>query len=239
MRTLYHLPLSPFCRKVRLALGEKRLEFALAYEPAWEKTPEFMSLNPAGTVPVLIDEDGTIVVHSNVITEYLEETYLGVELIPSAPADRVEARRLTAWFDEKFHAEVTTRLLYEKMSRRHGGPRPVEDSPSMASIREGMSYLRAHLDLIGALAEHRRWLAGDTLSIADLAAAAHLSCLDYLGDVPEPIRTGQGMVCAPEVAAVVSPAAQRHHPGDAADAVLPAARFSNPGSDILAELTPR
>jgi glutathione S-transferase len=184
MRTLYHLPLSPFCRKVRLALGEKRLEFALAFEPAWEKMPEFMSLNPAGTVPVMIDEDGTVVIYSHVIIEYLEETYPGTNLIPAAAAERVEARRLAAWFDEKFHAEVTTRMLYEKMSRRHGGPRAVEASPSMASIREGMSYLRAHLDLIGALAEHRRWLAGDTLSIADLAAASHLSCLDYLGDVP-------------------------------------------------------
>lgn len=184
MRTLYHLPLSPFCRKVRLALGEKRLEFALAYEAAWEKSAEFLSLNPAGTVPVMIDEDNTVVIHSGVILEYLEETYPSPALLPTNPAERVEARRLTQWFDEKFHAEVTSRLLYEKMSRRHGGPRPVESSPSMAMVREGMSYLRAHLDLIGALAEHRRWLAGDTLSFADLSAAAHLSCLDYLGDVP-------------------------------------------------------
>ncbi len=67
MRTLLHLALSPFSRKVRVALREKNLDFQLRVEKVWERRPEFLALNPAGTVPVLVDEDGTTLADSGVI----------------------------------------------------------------------------------------------------------------------------------------------------------------------------
>jgi glutathione S-transferase len=94
-------------------------------------------------------------------------------------AERIEIRRLASWFDGKFAGEVTQNLYGEKYLRRltrRGNPDP-------ASIRTGYTALRYHLDYISWLAETRKWLAGSALSLADFAAAAHLSTLDFIGEV--------------------------------------------------------
>jgi glutathione S-transferase len=180
MRLLYHLPLSPYSRKVRLALAEKGLPFELKLERVWERRPEFLTLNPAAQVPVLVEENGLAVVDSAAICEYLDEAYPETPgLIGRTLAERVECRRLVAWFDGKFAREVDDNLLFEKMMRRLLG----RGEPEAAAIRAGFVNLRHHLAYLGWLAEHRKWLAGDTLTLADLAAAAHLSALDFLGDV--------------------------------------------------------
>jgi glutathione S-transferase len=181
MRTLYHLPLSPFSRKVRVALREKGLDFQPKVEKVWERRPEFLGLNPACTVPVLIDENGTTLADSGVICEYLEEVYPGERnLLSDTPAERAEVRRLVAWFDQKFAREVTDNLLREKMMKKFLGL----GEPNSAAIRAGASNVHYHLEYIGWLTERRKFLAGDKYSLADIAAAAHLSCLDYIGDVP-------------------------------------------------------
>jgi glutathione S-transferase len=180
MRVVYHLTLSPFARKVRIVLAEKNLEFTLKLEKVWERRPEFLALNPAGEVPVLIEPEGIVLAGTEAIVEYLDEIYREKILIGINPADRAEVRRLTAWFDQKMNAEVTENLLGEKMMRRLGG----HGQPNSQAIRAGHANLPYHLDYIGYLVERRRWLAGDHFSVADIAAAAHLSSLDYLGDVP-------------------------------------------------------
>jgi glutathione S-transferase len=179
MRILYHLPLSPFARKVRLALAEKRIPFELKTERVWERREEFLALNPAGTVPVLTEENGTTVADSYAICEYLDEAYPEAPLIGRTLAERAEVRRLVAWFDQRFAEEVTRKLIWERHLKRamgHGGP-------DAATIREGYANLKPHLEMIGWLAEHRPWLAGPNLTLADFAAAAHLSSLDYVNDV--------------------------------------------------------
>lgn len=178
MRTLHHLWLSPFCRKIRIALAEKKLDATLEVEPIWERRHEFLEINPACEVPVLVDGDITVA-GSSPITEYLEEVYTDVPLLPGASEDRAEIRRLTAWFDEKFNKEVTELLVGEKLMKRFLGL----GEPSSEAIRAGHTNISTHLDYIGHLAERRTWLAGDHYSIADIAAAAHISCVDYLGDV--------------------------------------------------------
>jgi glutathione S-transferase len=179
MRELYHLPLSPYARKVRLVLAEKRLPVDLHVEKPWERRPEYLELNPAGTVPTLVEDNGVIVPDSAVICEYLDEAYPELPLMGDTIAERVEVRRLAAWFDGKFAAEVTQNLLGEKYMRKQAG----RGNPESAAIRTGYTALRYHLDYLGWLAENREWLAGPNLSLADFAAAAHLSCLDYIGDV--------------------------------------------------------
>ncbi len=179
MRTLYHLPLSPFARKVRLVLAEKRLPFELRVEKVWERRPEYLELNPAGTVPTLIEDNGLVISDSGVICEYLDEAYPDSGLMGRTLAERVEVRRLAAWFDGKFASEVTQNLVGEKFMRRLAG----RGNPDPAAIRTGYVALRYHLDYIGWLAETRKWLAGGTMSLADFAAAAHLSSLDFIGDV--------------------------------------------------------
>jgi glutathione S-transferase len=180
MRTLFHLWLSPACRTVRIVLGEKGLDCELRTEDVWRRRPEFIALNPAGEVPVLVDDDETVVAGAEVICEYLEETVAEPTLIPGNAAERAEVRRLAAWFSRKFNAEVTDNLLGEKLMKRFLGL----GTPDSRAIRAGKDNIHYHLDYIGWLAERRTWLAGERLSLADVAAGAHLSALDYIGDVP-------------------------------------------------------
>lgn len=180
MRRLYHLPLCPFSRKVRLALGEKRLEVELIEEKTWERRLDFLRLNPAGDTPVLVEPTGAALADHAAIVEYLEETGPEPHLLPTDPLERAEARRLVGWFDRKFNAEVTEALVAERAMKRimRAGV------PDSARIKAGAKAIKLHLDYIGWLVERRHWLAGERLTLADFAAAAHLSCLDYLGDVP-------------------------------------------------------
>lgn len=178
VQRLYHQKLSPFCRKVRLALGEKRVEVALVEERYWERRVDFLRLNPAGQVPVL-EIDGLVLSDSAVILEYLEETRPDPALLPREPAARAEARRLAAYFDGKFHQEVTVNLLHERVTKRLQR----SGQPDSTRIKSGVQAIKYHLDYVDWLADHRRWLAGESFGIADIAAAAQLSCLDYVGDV--------------------------------------------------------
>ncbi len=179
MRILYHLPLSPFARKIRLVLSEKRLPFELRLEKVWERRPEYLDLNPAGTVPTLIEDHGLVVPDSGVICEYLEEAYPDTPLLGRTLAERVEVRRLVAWFDGKFATEVTRNLVGEKHMKRLLG----KGNPDAGALRTGYSAIKHHLEYLGWLSETRKWLAGADISVADFAAAAHLSALDYIGDV--------------------------------------------------------
>ena len=178
MNTLYHSPLSPYCRKVRLSLAEKRIEVGLVEERYWEQEPEFMRRNPAGKVPVLRLDNRTMS-ESAAICEYLEEAYPEPALMPQAKHARYEVRRLVAWFDDKFHAEVTSKLLYERVNKKLIG----RGYPDSTNVKAGAKAIKYHLDYMTWLLDNRRWLAGDVMTLADFAAAAHLSSLDYISDV--------------------------------------------------------
>ncbi len=178
MRLLYHFPLSPFARTIRLALAEKRLPFEARIEREWERRPEYLELNPAGTVPTLIEESGLVIPEAAVIREYLEEAYPDTSLLGRG-TERVEARRIAAWFDGKFHHEVGRALIGEKYLKRLSGG----GQPDAAALRAAYGALKHHLEYIGWLAETRKWLAGANFSLGDLAAAAHLSTLDFTGDI--------------------------------------------------------
>jgi len=180
MRTLYHLWLSPPCRKVRLVLGEKKLDADCRIEPVWERREPFLTMNPAGEVPVMVEPEGAILCDGTAIGEYLDETTPTPPLNGTTPMERAEVRRLVGWFDGKFNDEVTANLVGEKVLKRLMRT----GYPSSDAIRAGLSNIRYHLDYIGFLAERRNWLAGNRLSLADITAAAHLSCIDYIGDVP-------------------------------------------------------
>lgn len=184
MRQLYHLPISPACRKVRLVLAEKGLAFELVEERDWERRHEFLALNPAGEVPVMIEDEGEPICGATAISEYLEETSVEVPLLPRDPHARAETRRLVDWFDRKFAGEVSDGLIFEKVTRRFLSAAEGGGAPEMPVVRAALHNLRYHLDYISYLMETRSWLAGEEMTLADLTAAAHLSCLDYVGDVP-------------------------------------------------------
>jgi len=188
MATLHHSPFCPNSRFIRLALAEMGMEPVLVEERPWERRQEFLLLNPAGTTPVLVEQTGLVVPGAGIVAEYLDETrglgLAGRRLLPDTPAGRVEVRRLLDWFLVKFHAEVTEYLVTEKIDKRFMASAAGGGPPDMNAIRAARANVRYHLKYIGYLIGQRRWLAGDHLTYADLAAAAHLSCVDYLGDVP-------------------------------------------------------
>jgi glutathione S-transferase len=188
MLTLFHHPFCPQSRFIRLALAEGGYEVRLIEERAWERREGFLEINPAGTTPVLVEEGYPAVAGASVIVEYLDETRgadMGERrLMPLDLAGRVETRRLSSWFNDKFFDEVSGPMVMERFYRRHmrvehgGGP------PDTDAIRAARTNIRYHLAYIGWLVSSRDCLAGERLSFADLAAAAHLSLVDYLGEVP-------------------------------------------------------
>jgi glutathione S-transferase len=178
MARLFHVPLSPFCRKVRLSLAEKKIEVDLVEERYWEQDPDFMRRNPAGKVPVL-RLDGIMMSESAAICEYIEETRPEPSLMPADSVAKLEVRRLVSWFDDKFHNEVTSNLLYERVNKKV----MKQGYPDSKNVKAGAKAIKYHLDYMTWLLDHRRWLAGDAMTLADFAAAAHLSSLDYISDV--------------------------------------------------------
>ena len=174
MRTLHHIWLSPFCRKVRIVLAEKKMDFKLQMEEVWERNEAFLALNPAGEVPVLVEPDGLVLSGSNVICEFLDEIHPDSSLIGRHPQERAEVRRLVNWFDEKFNREVSENLIGEKVMKRFLGL----GQPDSRIIRAGNTNIHYHLEYVGYLIERRKWLACDQMSLADIAAAAHLSAMD-------------------------------------------------------------
>ena len=179
MRVLHHYWLSSASRYTRIMLAERKLDVMLKLEQYWERQKAFLMLNPANSVPVMVEDDGTVLVGVWPITEYLDETYPDSAMIMGTAAQKAEIRRLTDWFAAKVEREVVTPLVHEKLMRRLMG----EGVPSSTVIRASLSNLSAHLEYINHLAERRKWLAGSKLSAADLYAAASLSVVDYLGDV--------------------------------------------------------
>jgi glutathione S-transferase len=188
MVQLYHHPFCPQSRFIRICLGEYGIEPSFIEERVHERRPDFLTLNPAGHTPVYIDDVSGTVAGASVIAEYLDEVYglaLGDHrLLPENPKARIEVRRLVEWFNVKFFNEVSQWLVQEKIYKRHLTADQGGGAPNMDLVRAARANIRYHIRYIGWLMSQRNWLAGDKLSYADLVAAAHLSSIDYLGDVP-------------------------------------------------------
>jgi glutathione S-transferase len=179
MWQLHQFPLCPFSRKVRLLLGEKGVAYALVRENPWEQKDEFLQMNPASRTPVMADDRGTTLVDSVAICEYIDETVDKNPMISGTAGYRAEIRRLVAWFDQQFYGDVTAPLLHERMTKRIVNRQP----PDAKVLREAMRLANSHLDYVDYLIDHRAWLSGSTMTMADLAAAAQISVADYLGGI--------------------------------------------------------
>jgi len=179
MITLFHYPLCPFSRKVRLVLAEKKLNYHVQLEPMWKKQSEFIDLNPTGQVPVLIEEN-VVISGSQAIVEYLDESRPHNPLMPVNIAERAEVRRLINHIDDCFYHAVIHKIVYEKTLKRNMGL----GGPDSRHIREGIQNLDHHCDYFSYLIEKRTWLAQEKITLADFCLAAHISCLDYLNHFP-------------------------------------------------------
>lgn len=187
MPTLYHYPMSTSSRFVRLILSEYGFQTELVEEQPWEKRREFLSLNPAGSLPVYVDDNMRVLCGAAVLAEYLDETH-GVlkrdrRLLAEDPFQRAEIRRLTEWFLQKLESDVTRPLVKERIFKLQMTAAQGGGAPDSKMLRTARSNIRQHLKYLEWLAGSRTWLAGGRLSYADLAAAAAISVLDYLGEI--------------------------------------------------------
>ena len=180
MKQLHHYQMSPFCRKVRIMLAEKKQVFALIEQKPWKRDIELLRLDPTGEVPILIEDNGVVVADHNAICEYLDENYGDSKLIGDDLLQRAEVRRIIGWFDRKFYNEVFLNIVGEKLIKRLAK----NGSPDSRFIAAGKKNIHVHLDYISWLIERRKWIAGADFSLADIVAASHLSIVDYLGEVP-------------------------------------------------------
>ena len=179
MVLLIHHPFSPNSRKIRIAMSEKKMLFVLKEEEPWNLSPDVYKLNPAGDLPIFIN-DGKVISGNYAISEYLEETLPETPLFPQAPEQRAEVRRLMGWFDEKFYNDVYKNVVTEKVHKRFSRGL----APDSKRLKIGINNLNFHLEYLDWLCERRNYLTGDVFSYADISASAQLSILDYLNDVP-------------------------------------------------------
>ena len=179
MVLLIHHTTSPFARKIRLQMSEKKMLFVLKEEEPWNLSPDLYKLNPAGELPVMLN-DGEVVVGHYAISEFLEETQSEIPLIYGSSKQKAEIRRVTDWFDNKFYREVYQNIVFEKVNKRFSNGL----APDSKVLKIGLNNIGYHLEYIEWLLSKHQYLVGEELSLADLTAAAHFSVIDYLGDVP-------------------------------------------------------
>ena len=182
MRVLYHWPLDPESRQARIALAEKNLKFKLEAIDIWSPQAEFLHICAEGIPPCLTDivaNKKVVISGARAICEYANDGSSRYPLMSSDTVERAEARRISDWFNRKFSVEVNAYILYEKVEKSLTGT----EAPSPPVLREGREYLQFHLDYISWLLEKRDWLAGRDFSLADITAGAHISCLDFVGEI--------------------------------------------------------
>jgi glutathione S-transferase len=187
MPVLYHHPMSTASRFVRLIFAEYGFHADLVEEQPWEKRRDFIALNPAGTLPVYLDDNMRTLCGATIISEFMDETS-GVlkrdrRLLAEDPFQRAEIRRLTEWFLQNMEQDVIKPLVRERVFKLHMSADQGGGAPDSKVLRTARSNIRQHLRYLTWLAGSRPWLAGDRLSYADLCAGAAISVLDYLGEV--------------------------------------------------------
>lgn len=182
MRTLFSYVLCPFSRKVRLVLEELKYEYHIQNEPIWKRREDFLDLNHTGEVPVFIDfidEKPVVITQSQAICEYLHDSDATSELLPQTPLERARVRQKCLYFDLNFYKDVVHKIVFEKALKRQMGLGSLDSK----NLREGQTAMKAYLEHLSWNLENNDWLCGSHLTLADLVAAAHLSCLDYFGAV--------------------------------------------------------
>jgi len=181
IQRLIHYPLCPYSRFIRMVMYEKSLNFSLIKEEFWLERDAFITLNPSGQLPILVTSDkNTVICDLMPIFEYLEETSAhSAKLLPQDALERAEVRRIIGWFHGKFYKEVSNALLTERVWKRMKR----EGYPDSAIIRHAIAVLPEHILYIAYLLQGRDWIAGNKMTAADLAAAAHISVVDFLGNI--------------------------------------------------------
>lgn len=179
MRTLYHSPLHPQCRKIRLILDELHSPYSSQEIDIWAEPERIYAVNPTGEIPVLVEQDSTVIAGNYAVTEYLHEQSRDLVLFGESIVERAAIRKCMDWFDTTFHHDVIGTLFHEKVIKRLSR----SGSPETQKLREGKERLHHYLTMLDDLLETQPWLTNEQLTVADLAAGAYISVLDFTGDI--------------------------------------------------------
>ena len=204
MMELYHNDMSVCAQKVRFALAEKKLAWKnhhMNLRAGDQQKPEYLKLNPNAVVPTLVD-NGTVIIESTVICEYLDDAYPEPRLKPMDAAGRARMRLWTKQLDEGVHAATSvvssaTAFRHQKLAVgmevleefHRKMPDPVKREKSWENITKGVEsrfFPEAVLrfdkllgDMETTLADSP-WLAGEEFSLADIGYAPYMTRLDHL-----------------------------------------------------------
>ena len=188
---LYHYPLCPFSRKIRIILKEKGISFALVLEKYWERRKLFLAMNPNGVTPVLFNKDSKKAYYGIfALFEFIEQNFLDHNILPYDYQSQYQIRAISEWFDIKFYNEVTKYLIEEKVIKNvamNFNSMP----PNSSAIRAAKKNILLHLDYIDFLINKHGgdYIMGEKIDLVDFTAAAQISVLDYMGDIPWEYKT--------------------------------------------------
>ncbi len=177
---VYHYSLCPFSRRLRILLKENGVDFELFQEFFWQRRPEFLKMTPLSQTPVIVLPSGFKLWGNAAMTEYLESQYPSRYFAKCSAEEQAYIRQITEWFDVKFYSEVTKYILNEKIIKtvsKTGYP----DSRAIVAAKTNLTY---HMKYIEFLCKKHQYLASEEPTIADFAAAAQISILDYVDEIP-------------------------------------------------------
>jgi glutathione S-transferase len=160
---------SPFVRKVRIVLAEKKIDYDFELDDPWTADAVTPKFNPLGKVPVLLLDDGTTLFDSRVIAAFLDSASPLLRLVPADPRERVEVRRCEALADGVLDAGVAARLE----NRREAKMR------NTAWIDRQMGKVRSGLTAMDTELGEKPWCAGSGYTLADIASGVCLGWLDF------------------------------------------------------------
>jgi len=177
MITLYHYYLCSSSRYIRLILEEHKIIYETQLENYWKPQTDFLKLNPAGHLPVLVNEENFPIIGANACLEYIKDLKLSPKLFVDSYREKAEINRLFHWFDVLFKKEVFDPIIYEKVYSR-----TVDNiTPNSDNIRAALQNLDFHVQYLNYLLNNKNYFIKDELTYLDFQAAANFSVLDYLG----------------------------------------------------------
>jgi len=160
---------SPYTRKVRIVLAEKKIDYDFEIDNPWKADAKAAKLNPLGKVPALLLDDGRTLFDSRVIVGFLDNASPIARLVPAENRERVEVRRWEALADGVLDAGVLARLENQRDAKLRSAP---WIERQMGKVRAGLAAMDSELD-------DRPWCVGNGYSLADIAVGVCLGWLDF------------------------------------------------------------
>lgn len=180
MYRLYHHPICPVSRSVRVLCLEKAIDIDLMVENFWERRDKFIKINPSCSVPFLASSPNILIYGFDPIVEYIEEVFHDKDrYIFGDPMEKAEIRKIIHWVNVKMYEDATKHILNEKIYNFL----TTKEFPNASTLKICRTNLSHHLMYLNFLLTKKEWLGGNDFSLADIVASCHISSLDYINEI--------------------------------------------------------